>query len=404
MINTYKYIAINKKGKRVKGTFEAPTKKMMINYLSNKGITVISITKNNKKSRNFLNKDLGKSFNKMELLFFLKQLKSMLKAGVRVVDAVEILAVQTVNNKKRKIIYSLYFDLLTGISLSDAMFKYPKDFPEITVFMIQNGELASDLLNTLENIILGLERNEKIKKDIFNALKTPVIYVIMAIVVSIIIINVVLPQYIKLFDTIGGELPMPTLVLYGIYIFINKYKILIIIVSITLAVSFYLTYKNKKGYEFISFMTLKMPVIGEIVKLYNQSLVVSTLSQLTSSYVQLLPALIATKEVIKNSVYINLVEDSINNLKMGKKFSEAIKNHYAFSSIFVKMISIGEESGALRDTLQNLSTFYEEDIKTQVAKINSRVQPILMVAVYLIVSFLILAVMLPSFSIMNNIS
>ncbi len=399
MITNYKYTAINRQKKLVKGQMQAPNKEILANFLYEKGLTLKEVKENNSALAFLNNFNIGKVIKEVEMIFLLKQLSAMIKAGMRSAEAVEVLATQTKNKQIRTILFDVYFNVHAGMYLSEAMAKHPTEFPKLMTNMINNGETSGDLVQAIDNISTYYEDNRQVRMDIIGALTMPAIYIVMGIVVTAIMIVFVLPNYVELFATTGTELPKPTQILLDIGNFFTNYASILGILTLLFASAFYgFFFKTEKGRKAFSVMLIRMPVFGEVVIMYNLSTIASTLNQMVSNKLKLLEAIEASTKIIKNVVYRETLEKTVENVSNGYPISLAMEDHYAFTPVFTKMISLGERSGSLTEMLSNLSDFNREDVKLRVTRLKKAIEPAIMIFIYALAGGLILAIMLPSLS------
>ncbi|XMB87272.1 type II secretion system F family protein [Mycoplasmatota bacterium WC44] len=404
MIKDFKYTATTRDGKKIKGTMEAPNKKVLAEFLFEKGLTIISLDEYSNIFTKLSKITLGKTIKEEELIFILQQLSAMLKAKMRVVDALEVLASQTSQKIVRRILYDIFFMVQSGMYLSDAMGKYPHDFPKILINMLRNGELQGDLVSVLDNVESYYSSNKELKSDILGAITMPALYLGLGIAVSIGMITFVLPNYLDLFTSLDAELPKATKMLLDISDFLTaNWNSLLLGIVVFIALFYIIFFKYEKGKYWFSYALIRAPFLGKITIMYNLSNISSTLSQMVVNHVNLLDGLTATRNIINNQVYKSVLDKVLVNITNGYSISRAMENHFAFTDIFVKMITLGEKSGNLDDMLLNLSQFYSKDVKIKVKKLRKRIEPTMMMFIYALVGGLVMAVMLPSFELMNAI-
>ncbi len=397
MINYYKYSARNRLGKVIKGVMEAPSKEILAQFLYDKGLTLKEVKEDTSFLRKLLGLQLGKAINEENLIFILKQLSAMLRAGMRVAEAIEVLATQTKQNSVRRIMFDIYFNIDAGMYLSDAMAMYPKEFPKLMTNMIRNGESAGDLIMAIENISDYYLENRELRRDILGALTMPVLYIIMGIAVTVIMITFVLPNYVTLFASTGATLPTPTLVLLNIGNFFSSYYQIMGIIFLLFATAFYfIFFRTEKGKRWFSIYAIRAPITGQIVIMYNLSNIASTLNQMVRNKMKLLDAIESATRIVKNVIYKEILTQTVENVKNGLPISLAMADHYAFTPIFVKMIALGERSGSLEEMLGNLATFNREDVKLKIARLKKSIEPMIMIFIYALAGGLVLAIMLPS--------
>ena len=304
MINDYSYVALTNEGKRIKGVLEAPNKKLLSEYLSNKSLTLLEVKQYKNLFTQMSKITIGKTIKEEELIFFLKQLSSMLSSKMRTVDALEVIASQTQQKIVRRIMFDVYYEVAAGNSVSNAMMKYPKDFPLLLVNMIRNGERSGDLITTIDNIANYYEGNREIKSEIMGAISTPLVYIAMAIGVAVMVVTIVLPNYIGLFESTNVDMPAITQMLLDISYFFQDYWMYLLSGGIIFGIVFYLIfYKTPRGKLLLGQLLIRFPVFGKIVVMLNLSVIASTLSQMVANHVNLIEAVHAANSINKNGVY-----------------------------------------------------------------------------------------------------
>jgi type IV pilus assembly protein PilC len=402
MINNYKYTAVTRERKTVKGQMQAPNKEILANFLYEKGMTLKEVKEHNSMFA-FLNGiNIGKVINEVDMIFLLKQLGAMIKAGMRSAEAVEVLATQTKNKQIRSILFDVYFNVHAGMYLSEAMAKHPNEFPKLMTNMINNGETSGDLVQAIENIATYYEDNRQVRMDIIGALTMPALYIVMGIVVTAVMIVFVLPNYVTLFASTGATLPAPTQILLNIGEFFTNYYLVLAGLFLAGAVGFYAYFiKTENGRRTLSKILIKMPVFGEVVIMYNLSTIASTLNQMVRNKMKLLDAIAASTKIIRNTIYREIMEKTVENVSNGYPISMAMDDHYAFTPVFTKMISLGERSGSLTEMLQNLAQFNREDVKLRVTRLKKSIEPAIMIFIYALAGGLVMAIMLPSLTMIS---
>ncbi len=404
MIRDYKYVATDREGNVVKGRMQAPNKRILARYLASRALNPKEINEYRDWFGFLNNITFGKTIKDKDLIFILKQIAAMLKAGIRLSDAIEIIAIQTTDKVTRRILYDVFFDLESGKMLSEAMERYPVDFPRLTRNMLEIGETNGDLLHAVENLATFYENNLEVRNDIRGALTMPIIYILMGVAVAIIMIIFVVPSYSRLFATTGGDLPLPTQILVNIgEFFTNNWLQFLLMTSSLLFLLYYFFGINEKGKKLFAEMMIRTPIIGQLVIMSNQSTIASTLSQMVNNKVRMIEAVMACTKIIKNQVYVEILEKTVLNLRTGASITKEMDHHYAFTEAFTKMLSMGESTGTLPKMLENLSEFAANDVKLRSKRLRRTIEPTIMMVIYVMVGFLVMAVMLPSLTAIGQI-
>lgn len=405
-IYDYRYKAKRMKdGKIVKGMTEAPSKTLVDTFLQQNGLKPIEIEQHRSIMQELNRISFGRTISERDLIFYLRQLGSLLRSGVKVNEASEILATQQTNKAVRRILYGIYYEVNSGTSLAEAYKEYPNDFPEILISMITIGETTGNLLEALTEIVNYFEAQSKIKSSVRGTLMTPIIYLIVAFVVAIFIFVYVMPNFEGMFDTVdGAEMPGVTRLFIDIGNFFKNNWYFLIVGTISVVVSFIVAKKKSKKFQrFLSSVAIRTPIIGTIVKLNNLSRIAATLSQMLNNHVPLQECLVVTYDTLDNQIYKDLIVEAQKNVNAGDYMSKAFEGHWATEVVFVRMIGVGEQTGELGRMLHSLNSYYEEDSVVKIDRVRKGLEPILMIMIFGLVLVMILAVMMPSLSFTSQI-
>ncbi|MBU1141334.1 MAG: type II secretion system F family protein [Firmicutes bacterium] len=404
-LRNFKYMAVNADGKIVRGRIEALNRNVCIKYLQTKNYQVKTI----KEYKSIVSKldqiSFGSMLKSKQLIFFLKQLGSLLDAGVNIVQALELLSLQQDNRLHRKLYFELYQQVYNGFSFSKALSKRPKEFPSLLVQMIEVGEISGDLPKTVLKMASYYERQIKINNDIKGAIRMPLIYLIATLIIAAGMLIFVFPNITDLFLAFDdAELPGITQFFldagnftanYALYIFGGFGLIILSIWGLN-------KYVKSAHYAF-TIMMLKFPITGSLIQMNNQIMIANSLSQMLSNGINSLKALHTIRNFIKNTVYRDLLTKTINYIEDGKPFSKAFVECPYIDPIMSKMIATGERTGDIPKLMENLSIYYNGISELRVEQIKNAIQPILLIIVYAIVGVMILAIMMPMLSLGGQI-
>ncbi len=404
-IHDYKYKAKRMKdGKVVKGTTEGPTKASVDQYLFDNGLRAIEIERFSSVIAKLNRITLGKVISEQDLIFYLRQLSSLLRSGVKINEATEILATQQTNKNARRIMYGIYYSVNSGSSLSDAFKEFPKEFPRVLVAMIGVGEAMGDLDEILDDVVDYFEKQARLKASIKSTVMMPIIYLVVAIGVAAFLMVGVLPQFEGMYEGMGGELPGVTVFFMNVSNFFQDNILYIIVGLIAFIIGFRMLYKkNIKVQRFFSVIAIRMPIFGEVVKLNNLSRIASTIAQLLKSHVPLQDSITTTQNTVQNRVYKELLSESRKAVTGGDNMSSVFEHHYASETVFNRMMNVGERSGDLGKMMKNLSNFYDEDSEVKVERLKRALEPLLLIFIYALIVVMILAVMLPSLQLSDQL-
>ncbi len=404
-IHDYKYKAKRMKdSKIVKGSAEGPTRASVDQYLFDNGLRAIEITRYSGIVSRLNRITIGSVISEQDLIFYLRQISSLLRSGVKINEATEILATQQTNKNTRRIMYGIYYSVNTGGSLSDAFKEFPKEFPKVLVAMIGVGEAMGDLDEVLDDVVNYFEKQARLKSSIRSTMMMPIIYMVVALMVAAFLMIGVLPQFEGMYEGLGGELPGVTVFFMTVSNFIQDNALYLIGGVIVFIVGFRFLYKkNPKVQRFFSVVAIKMPIFGQVVKLNNLSRIASTIAQLLKSHVPLQDSITTTQNTVQNRVYKELLTDAKKAVTSGDYMSSVFEHHYASETVFNRMMSVGERSGELGKMMKNLSNFYDEDSEVKVERLKKAIEPLLLIFIYALIVVMILAVMLPSLALSDQL-
>lgn len=403
----YQYTAKSADGKIVTDYFEAYSKVEVHSFLLSEGYEVYNIKTNKWIQTLHGTKSVSKEKIKTkDLIFFLNQLSTYLKAGITLVEALKILCRQYEKQKKyQKIFRTIIYDLSTGESFSSALSKQGDAFPKILINMIRASEMTGELPEALDDMTDYFTEIDKTKKQMVTALTYPIIILVVAVAVVIFILLFVIPKFVSIYETMdASKIPKFTLVILAISDFLKyNYIYLIIGVIVVVLVGVYL-YKNVKAFRTImQWLVMHMPVFGNVV-IYNEvTIFTKTFSSLLSHNVFITDSMEILNKVTNNEIYKMLILDTITNLAKGEKISESFKDHWAFPVPAYEMLVTGERTGQLPEMMAKVSQYYQELHRNSVTRIKTFIEPILILFLTGIVGAIVLAIVIPMFGMYESV-
>jgi type IV pilus assembly protein PilC len=347
---------------------------------------------------------LPQSVSSKRVALFTRQFSVMLDAGLPLVQCLEILGDQEEQRTFREIIQKVRSDVEQGASLADAMRKHPKAFDALYTNMIAAGEAGGILDIILQRLSTYIEKNVKLKSQVKSALIYPAAVITIAVGVVWIILWKVIPVFAQLFAGLGSELPLPTRIVIALSNFLADYTLFVIPVLIAGGIAFFRFYKSQPKFtRIVDGALLKVPVIGMLLRKIAIARFCRTLSTLTSSGVPILDGLEITAKTAGNTI----VEDAIMAVRKaveeGKTLADPLGQTKVFPSMVVQMIGVGEQTGALDQMLSKIADFYEDEVDTAVAGMMKLIEPLLITVLGGIIGFIVAAMYLPMYSILQKI-
>ena len=385
-----------------RGTVTATNKRDAAIKLKGQGIRVVSLVE---QKETVLTKDItiGSPVKRDQLIMFLRQFSTLLQAGVTIVDAVRILSAQVEQASFRKILTSIQEDLRTGTPLSIAFEKHPKVFEPLILNMISAGEVAGTVDESLDQLADHFEKAYRSRQKVMSALSYPIVVGILAIGVVIFLLSFVVPMFVEMFDSIGGELPWLTLFVLRASDFMQSYWYVVVLAVVAIVVSITLIRNNPQGKYVLDTILLKLPIFGNIVQKSSLAMMTRTLSSMFSSSVPILQSLAMTERVVDNKVISKVIGESRASMERGGSLTEPMMNHWAFPPLIPHMIAIGEETGSLDSMLAKVADFYEKEVEAATDRLKALIEPLMIVFLAAIVGTIVLAIMMPMFSMFEQI-
>ena len=402
---TYKGITA---GKYVEGEIEALNQEEASHKLKEQKIIITNLirTKKKKDEKKGKGKGGGFSFGKKkvtseDLVIFSKQFATMVKAGLPILQVLEMLRDQLENPTMKEIIEDIRRSLEGGVTLSKCFEKYPKLFDNVYINLIKAGEASGKLDMFLLKIVESLEKREKIKKKIKGALMYPSIMFTVAIVVSAFMLVKVVPVFAKMYDGMGIALPTPTAVIMSMSDFLRGTGGMVLLLSIIgFTVAFrYLTTKNEKIRYLWHKQVLKLPIFGNMILKSLLSRISLILGNLSAAGVNLLEALEIAKSVSDNVVVTEALENVKKGVFSGDTLTKLFLKEPLFPPTFSQLIAVGEQTGNLDEMFNSVAMYFEEEFDSAVDNMSSLIEPIMIVFMGIMIGGLMIAMYSPIFNV-----
>ena len=405
MINfAYKGISL---GKYVEGEIEALNNTEAAHKLKEQKVIITNL-KESKKKVPFVKKErtpitFGTGIKAQEILIFCKQFGTMLRAGLPVLNTLEMLEGQTKRPPMKKVIQTIKKDLESGNALSKCFEKHPKVFDTVVVNLIKAGEASGKLDTFLTKIVINLEKREKIKSQIKSALFYPGVLFSVAILVTIFMLTNVVPTFVKMYEGMNmtDDLPTPTAVIMAMSEFVSSWKgVFLLIFLILFVVGFkFLISKNynikKKWHQ----VMLKLPIFGNLINKSILAKISLVLGNLNQAGVDLIESIDIAKSVTDNVVIIEALENIKKGVFSGRSLTELFNKETIFPATFTQLISVGEQTGSLDEMFGSIAIYYEEEFDVAVSNLASLIEPIMIVFMGITIGGLMLAMYAPIFNV-----
>jgi type II secretory pathway component PulF len=393
----YIYEAINENGDTASGILEAESIEVANSILISRNLIPSKIKEQSKIGDNhWLKAILGTGTVKiMDLIMFTKQFHSMLVAGIPMLRIFSILEEQTESKGLKDAISKIIQDINQGVSLSDALNKYPKIFSRLYCDMIKAGEISGSVPIVLDRLIYIIEHEAKVKSDIKSAFRYPIIVLVALCGAFIVLLTFVIPQFASVFSNAGLILPWPTKFAMLLYAFLSHYWYLVIGVIVITVFGMISYFKTSNGKFVRDSFLLEMPIVGPVFKKAALSRFASIFAILQTSGVPIMQSLTILSATMGNEALTRSFDHIRERVKEGAGVSAPLKSAKYFTPMIIDMVAIGEESGNIDEMMRAVAKHYDDEVEYAIKGLSDALGPILIVGLATIVGFFALAIFLP---------
>ncbi len=387
----------DKKGSVVKGELSGQNPALIKAQLRKQGINP---TKVRKKATSIFGK--GKKIKPMDIALFARQMATMMKAGVPLLQSFDIIGEGVDNPNMRKLVDEIKQHVAAGNSFAAALRTKPEYFDDLFCNLVEAGEQAGALENLLDRVATYKEKTEALKAKIKKAMNYPIAVVVVAIIVSAILLIKVVPQFESVFSSFGADLPAFTLFVIGLSQALQKWWFVILFVFFLVAFGFVQAKKRSEKFRnSLDRLALKAPIVGDIIYKSSVARYSRTLSTTFAAGVPLVEALDSVSGATGNIVFKNAVEQIKQDVSNGMQLNFSMRATEAFPSMAIQMTAIGEESGALDSMLDKVASYYEAEVDNAVDGLTALMEPLIMSVLGILVGGLVIAMYLPIFQLGN---
>jgi type IV pilus assembly protein PilC len=395
MMPTFAYDGVDRKGIKVKGELPARNMALAKVTLRKQGITIKTIRE---KKKNILEGLMKKKISTLDITIFTRQLATMMKAGVPLVQSFEIVAEGLENPSMREVVLGIKSEVEGGNTFAGALRKYPRYFDNLFCSLVESGEQSGALETMLDRVAIYKEKSELLKQKIKKAMKYPISVIVVAIIVTIILMVKVVPVFQELFNSFGADLPAFTKMVVNLSNWMQSYWfIFLLIVGIIIATFLEAKKRSKKFQNFLDRTALKLPIFGDLVYKAIIARYSRTLATTFAAGVPLIEALESTAGATNNVVYEQAVMKIREDVATGQQLNFAMRISNKFPAMAVQMVAIGEESGALDAMLDKVANHFENEVDNAVDGLTSMMEPLIMAVLGILIGGLVIAMYLPIF-------
>lgn len=395
MMPIFIYDGVDRKGVKIKGEIPARNMALAKVTLRKQGVTIKTIRE---KKKNILEAFTKKRVSTLDITIFTRQLATMMKAGVPLVQSFEIVAEGLDNPAMREVVLGIKGEVEGGNTFAGALRKYPQHFDKLFCSLVESGEQSGALETMLDRVAIYKEKSELLKQKIKKAMKYPATVIVVAVVVTIILMVKVVPVFQDLFSSFGADLPAFTQMVVNLSNWMQSYWF-ILIIAIAAAIALFLEAKKRsqKFRNLLDKTALKLPIFGDLVYKAIIARYSRTLATTFAAGVPLIDALESTAGATNNIVYEEAVMKIRDDVATGQQLQFSMRATNLFPSMAIQMVSIGEESGSLDAMLDKVATHYENEVDNAVDGLTAMMEPLIMAVLGVLVGGLVVAMYLPIF-------
>jgi len=391
---TFKYVAKDQDSRNVSGKMTAEKESVVLEELRKRNLTVISIVAVKESSLSKVS-FFRKKVKPDDLVIFTRQLATMVEAGIPILQAMDALEEQMTHPYFKSIIGQVRDDIQLGSSLSSAFSKHPRAFDTLFINMIRVGETGGVLSTILDRIASFMEKMLKLKRKVKSAMIYPAVVISMAIIITIVLLVKVVPTFASIYDSFDQELPAMTLLLIQTSNFLKRWILYVIGAFILFMFLLGKWYKTESGRLILDRASLKVPIIGNLVKKVALSRFSRTLATLLQTGVPILESLDIVAKTCGNRVIEIIIQNVKTNVREGESIATPLTKSPVFPPMVTRMIAIGEKSGQLEKMLSKIAEFYDEEVDTIVSGLTSIIEPVIIGFLGIVVGFIVISLFLP---------
>ena len=404
-MDAFEFKSLDSNGKNKSGIVQADTEKQVRQILRDQNLIPLEIKKaddNAMTGDNSSDKKFHTRLRAGELPIIIRQLSTLMKAGLPVDESLSTITEQTDNKHSKKILMTLRSKLMEGHSLAYGMSLFPKAFDELITTSVEAGEQSGHLDEVLLRLAEYLEQRQDMSKQSWMALLYPIILIVTSIAVVSGLMVYIVPKVIQVFENNNAELPLITRILVSLSDWVRHYGLALLVILLIAIVVFIFALQNKEfKFKWHRFL-LKLPIIGSFIKVAQSAKFTRTLGILTKSTVPIVQALALSSKVVKNLAIKNSIEKTATQVREGSSLSQSLKSNGYFPPMTIRLISSGEQSGILSEMLERAADTQERDVNHKLSAIISIMQPVAILIVGMMILLIVLAMLLPIFQ-MNTI-
>jgi type IV pilus assembly protein PilC len=399
----YRYVAYDREGKRVEGQLDVVDEEAAEEVLWNQGLTVAKLSPARKKLTLYTAFPTFFGVKRADLIVFSQQLATLLASGIAILPALQMLSQQASNRALRETLREVILSLEQGQSLSASLSAHPLAFPDIYTKTLTVGERTGNLEEVLRQLAGYLDREQKLVRQLRDALTYPVFIILVAIGVVVLMLTTALPPMIALFESFATDLPLPTRILIASSRFATNYGVYVMFGGLVLATASTLWMRQPAGRRARDGALLRVPLIGQVILQGQLARFARTASVLVRAGLPLSEVMELTVHTTSNVIVAEALDRARVALLGGRGLSEPLAAEKRFPPLLSQMVHVGEETGTLEENLETLANFYEEEVDRKTQLLVSLAEPALTIFIAGFVGFIAISMVLPMYSILSQI-
>jgi type IV pilus assembly protein PilC len=403
---TYAYTGRNAAGKVVKGRVDASTEAAVAARLKTMGLAPLSIaeaTEGTGLSRDISIPGFSKGVKLKDLAIMSRQMSTMIGAGLSLLRTLNILAEQTENKQLALIMNKVRDEVETGVSLSEAMAKHTVEFPPIMINMVRAGETGGFLDGALESVATNFEKEVKLRGTISSAMTYPIIVLVMALISVVAMLLFIVPVFEKMFSTLGGQLPLPTMMLVYLSRAMAWLGPLLAVGIVAFAFWWRANKNTDRVRHFLDPWKLRLPVFGPLATKIAVARFSRNFSNMIGAGVPILQALKIVGETSGNWVIERALANVADSVRKGESIAGPLSQEPVFPPMVTQMIAVGEDAGSLETMLEKIALFYDAEVESTTEALTSLIEPLLIAFLGVVIGGMIIALYMPIFQIASLI-
>jgi general secretion pathway protein F len=397
---TFFYRATNARGKLETGQVDVSSKQAAVQWLEKKGLFPILVTENQQRTQiSFSEIDLSrflpsKRIGGAQLLDFTDKLYALLKAGLPLARALNLLIETTQHEAMREVVRQILKDVSAGKSLADSLAAHPRVFERLFINMVRTGEAAGVLEHVLLNLRDYIQTRQNLKSFLLSALMYPAILLAVAGLTVAVLVFFVLPRFQEVFRQLGQEMPFITSALVDATTFLSAWKYVIIVVVLALLAAFFYWKNSREGRRIWDSWKLRAPGLGKLITELEVARFANSLGILLKGSVSLLDAMHIVADLSENVVFSTAMDPLIKSIKKGEGMSYAMVQSGVFPKMAVHLVTVGEETGHLGEMFEKISRIYQDNMEKTLKRFITVFEPIMIIVMFLVVGFIIAAMLM----------